>query len=186
VTESNLLPLYVATPKLLRRYEMDAGETQNVDILTVRPTLEGFQFLSVARLRGLKPKVRSVDLPAYSSLPTTLILPATLARYGWRSIPAGWLIESRQPLTTERLNLARNMAADAGVTIETRDRQQTLSRLRAGATATGTLIALIVLVMTVGLIRSEAAGDLRVLSATGATSGTRRTLTRPPPVGWRS
>ena len=31
--------------------------------------------------------------------------------------------------------------------------------------------------MTVGLIRTEAAGDLRTLTATGATSTTRRTLT---------
>jgi putative ABC transport system permease protein len=31
--------------------------------------------------------------------------------------------------------------------------------------------------MTVGLIRGEAAGDLRTLTATGATSTTRRTLT---------
>ena len=31
--------------------------------------------------------------------------------------------------------------------------------------------------MTVGLIRSESAGDLRTLTATGATSGIRRTLT---------
>jgi putative ABC transport system permease protein len=31
--------------------------------------------------------------------------------------------------------------------------------------------------MTVGLIRSESAGDLRTLTATGATSGIRRRLT---------
>jgi putative ABC transport system permease protein len=31
--------------------------------------------------------------------------------------------------------------------------------------------------MTVGLIRSEAAGDVRTLTATGASSSTRRTLT---------
>ena len=31
--------------------------------------------------------------------------------------------------------------------------------------------------MTVGLIRSETAGDLRILTATGATSRIRRTLT---------
>jgi putative ABC transport system permease protein len=31
--------------------------------------------------------------------------------------------------------------------------------------------------VTVGLIRSESAGDLRTLAATGATSGIRRTLT---------
>lgn len=39
------------------------------------------------------------------------------------------------------------------------------------------LVALGVLAMTVGLIRNEASGDLRTLTATGATSGVRRTLT---------
>jgi putative ABC transport system permease protein len=38
-------------------------------------------------------------------------------------------------------------------------------------------VALGVLGMTVGLIRSETANDLRTLSATGASSTTRRTLT---------
>jgi putative ABC transport system permease protein len=39
------------------------------------------------------------------------------------------------------------------------------------------LLALGILAMTVGLIRSEAAGDVRTLTATGASSTTRRTLT---------
>jgi len=34
-----------------------------------------------------------------------------------------------------------------------------------------------VLAMTIGLVRVEGAGDLRVLAANGATSGVRRTLT---------
>ncbi len=38
-------------------------------------------------------------------------------------------------------------------------------------------MALGVLAMTVGLIRSETAGDVRTLAATGASSGTRRALT---------
>jgi putative ABC transport system permease protein len=37
-------------------------------------------------------------------------------------------------------------------------------------------LALGVLVMTVGLIRTEAAGDLRTLTAAGASSGIRRTI----------
>jgi putative ABC transport system permease protein len=45
------------------------------------------------------------------------------------------------------------------------------------ATGAGALLALAILAMTVGLIRSESAGDLRTLTATGATSRTRRTLT---------
>jgi putative ABC transport system permease protein len=38
-------------------------------------------------------------------------------------------------------------------------------------------VALVVLSMTVGLIRSETAGDLRVLTATGASPATRRAIT---------
>ena len=41
----------------------------------------------------------------------------------------------------------------------------------------GALLALAILAMTVGLIRSESAGDLRILTATGATPRIRRTLT---------
>ncbi len=49
--------------------------------------------------------------------------------------------------------------------------------MRNWSTAAGILVALGVLAMTVGLIRSETAGDLRTLTATGASSSTRRTLT---------
>ncbi len=44
-------------------------------------------------------------------------------------------------------------------------------------TGAGALLALGILAMTVGLIRSESAGDLRILTATGATPRVRRTLT---------
>ena len=39
------------------------------------------------------------------------------------------------------------------------------------------MLALAILSLTVGLIRSESAGDLRTLTATGADSSIRRTLT---------
>ena len=39
------------------------------------------------------------------------------------------------------------------------------------------MLALAILALTVGLIRSESAGDLRTLTATGADSSIRRTLT---------
>jgi putative ABC transport system permease protein len=45
------------------------------------------------------------------------------------------------------------------------------------ATAAGAILALAILAMTVGLIRSESAGDPRTLTATGATPSIRRTLT---------
>ena len=45
------------------------------------------------------------------------------------------------------------------------------------ATGAGAVLALAILALTVGLIRSESAGDLRILAATGANSRIRRTLT---------
>jgi putative ABC transport system permease protein len=69
------------------------------------------------------------------------------------------------------------MAVDAGLTIEARDEQPELATLRTGASIAGVLLALAILAMTVGLLRSEAAADLRTLSAAGATSHVRRTLT---------
>jgi putative ABC transport system permease protein len=45
------------------------------------------------------------------------------------------------------------------------------------ATGAGALLALAILAMTVGLIRSESAGELRTLTATGASPRIRRTLT---------
>ena len=46
-----------------------------------------------------------------------------------------------------------------------------------GATVLGIVIALSVLAMSVGLIRSETAPDLRTLTAAGASGMTRRTIT---------
>ena len=41
----------------------------------------------------------------------------------------------------------------------------------------GIVLALAILGMSIGLIRSETAGDLRTLAATGASGWTRRTIT---------
>ena len=68
---------------------------------------------------------------------------------------------------------ARAAAAD-GLTIETRETHQSLVQLANDATAAGIVFALVVLALTVGLIRSEAANDVRILTATGASSTTRR------------
>jgi putative ABC transport system permease protein len=96
---------------------------------------------------------------------------------GWTAAPAGWLIETREPFTDAQLAAARAMAADAGLTVETRDEQGGLGTVRSVASAVGVLLALGILAMTVGLIRGESARELRTLTATGAASHTRRALT---------
>ena len=109
--------------------------------------------------------------------PTSIITLDGLRRHGWRQIPSGWLVESSRPLTSEQIVNARDLAAAAGLTIETRREDPSSTTIIAIATAAGALLALAILAMTVGLIRSESAGDLRTLTATGATSRIRRTLT---------
>jgi putative ABC transport system permease protein len=118
-----------------------------------------------------------IHAPAYSSDPTSLITPNGLRRLRWTTIDSGWLIESSRPLTAAQLAAARDAAAKAGLVIESRNSQASLSAISAIGTAAGALIALGVLAMAVGLIRAEAAGEVRTLTAIGATSTTRRALT---------
>jgi putative ABC transport system permease protein len=109
--------------------------------------------------------------------PNSFITLDGLRRRGWKQIPSGWLVESSKPLTSEEIADSRDLVAAGGLTIETRREDPSSTMLIAIATAAGALLALAILAMTVGLIRSEAAGDLRTLTATGATSRIRRTLT---------
>jgi putative ABC transport system permease protein len=171
-----LFPLYVATPELLEHYGLDPGAVDlGTDVLTPQ-TGEKFEFVNIPA-REVYAKVQTIDVPGYSSLPTSLITPDALRRYGWERVRKGWLVEAGRPLTAAQLAAARDVAATAGLTIEARDDQHSLSDLGSGAMAAGMLLALSILAMTVGLIRSEAAGDLRTLTAAGATSTIRRTLT---------
>jgi len=175
----DLTLLYVATPELLAQYQINGATIDPAtEVLTVE-TAE-IRFVGVTRERGSQPeivtKVERIN-PTYSSLPGSFITPDALRQRGWATARVGWLIEANTPLTNEQLAAARQVAANVGLTIESRDQQAGLLALRTQATATGMLVALGVLAMTVGLIRNAAAGDLRILTATGATNGIRRTLT---------
>jgi len=92
---------------------------------------------------------------------------------------AGWLVQTPKALTPAQVSRADHWAAANGLTVETTtfSPQASLGSVSDKAIAVGVLAVLAVLAMTVGLIRSETAGDLRVLSATGASGGTRRLLT---------
>ena len=169
------IPLYVATPALLRYLGTGpAAISSATDIITTRADplvlYTNTTFATVTH-------VQRIQAPGYTSEPTSLMTPAGLHRRHWTQIQSGWLITSSQPLTAAQLAAAREVAAKAGLVIEARNTQASLAAISAAATAAGALLALGVLAMTVGLIRTEAAGDLRTLTATGATSTTRRTLT---------
>jgi putative ABC transport system permease protein len=100
-----------------------------------------------------------------------------LRRHGWMQVPSGWVVESRRPLTGDQIAAARRVATQAGFTIEVRRTKTSFARAMGIATGAGALLALGILALTVGLIRSESAGDVRTLTATGATSTIRRSLT---------
>ena len=106
-----------------------------------------------------------------------MITPRGLRRHGWKQIPAGWLVEPATPLTSDQIADARALAADAGLTLEMKHQTSSRAGAMTLAIGAGALLALGILALTVGLIRSESAGDLRTLTATGASSRIRRTLT---------
>jgi putative ABC transport system permease protein len=133
--------------------------------------------VTTASTFGTVTHAQRIQAPSYASQPTSLMTPGGLRRRGWTQIQSGWLVQSGRPLTAAQLAAARDVAARAGLIIEVRNSQASLATISAAATAAGALLALGVLAMTVGLIRTEAAGDLRTLTAAGATSTTRRTLT---------
>jgi putative ABC transport system permease protein len=180
--------LYVATPAVLRYAGIDPATVDpDTDFLADRsiptdqlgvPMSTGGEF-AVTNVQRIEIGGRLFGNPwgEWSAGRTpTFITVDGLRRHGWRQIPSGWLVESSRPLTTDQIADARALAADAGLTLEVRREASSRGGAMAIATVAGALLALGVLAMTVGLIRSESAGDLRTLTATGATSGIRRTL----------
>ncbi|MGO9196253.1 MAG: FtsX-like permease family protein [Acidimicrobiales bacterium] len=89
----------------------------------------------------------------------------------------GWFVEAPQTITSTEIQSAQGIAATSGLSLETQNDEPTSGEVVDWATAFGVFLALCILAMSVGLIRSETAGDLRTLAATGASSYTRRTLT---------
>jgi putative ABC transport system permease protein len=117
-------------------------------------------------------------LPAGTSAPNTVITEHAVQtlRLGSSVTASGWLIQAPAALTQAQIASARQAAAAAGLSIETRNSVPSLSTIVNDATIFGIALALGILGMSVGLVRSEAARDLRTLAATGADGRTRRTL----------
>jgi putative ABC transport system permease protein len=178
--------LYVATPAVLRYLGIDprtvpagtdflADRSVPTDDLII-PSVTSRQEIAVTNVQKIEVGNHLFGSDSAQTPPTFITLNG-LRRHGWRQIPAGWLVESSRPLTSDQIADARQVAARAGFTIETRRGETSFARTMAIATGAGAILALAILAMTVGLIRSESAGDLRTLTATGATSRIRRTLT---------
>jgi putative ABC transport system permease protein len=178
--------LYVATPAVLRYLGIDPSTIDpSTDFLVDRSVATtGLTIPSMTSRRDFAvTNVQKIDARGHlfgadsGRVPANFITLNGLRRHGWKQIPAGWLVESRTPLTSDQIADARNVAAEAGLTIEVRRKSNPPTEVMAIATAAGALLALAILAMTVGLIRGESAGDLRTLAAAGATSTIRRTLT---------
>ena len=126
-----------------------------------------------------RPSIQLLGLPKYASAPNTLLTAHAMTALALHPVLAAWLIQTPKALTAAQVTQADHWAAANGLTVETTSHsaQAGLQSVSDWAIAIGVLAVLAVLAMTVGLIRSETAGDLRVLSATGASGGTRRLLT---------
>ena len=194
-------PVYVATPQLLAAFGIKASEVNpNADILTMRPGLSGIskmQLLYGGDGNGpgngngpptswpcpkgqclANPVIQEVGaLPSGTSAPNTVITEHAIHTLGLQTSTAGWLIQTPDNPTAAQITNARLTAAVAGMTIETKNSAPSSAEILNYATVFGIVLALGILAMSIGLIRSETAGDLRTLTATGASSLTRRELT---------
>ena len=116
-------------------------------------------------------------LPSGTSAPNTVITEHAIHTLGLQTAVQGWLIQAPHNPSAAQITNARLTAGAAGMTIETKSSTPSSSEILDYATAFGIALALGILAMSVGLIRSETARDLRTLTATGAGSMTRRELT---------
>jgi putative ABC transport system permease protein len=196
-------PLYVATPQLLHAFGITSSAySPTADILTMRPGLSGLSGMQLqyGSQKGpgpqgpngdsfpcpqgsclASPPIQEVSaLPSGTSAPNTVITEHAMRTLGLHTGPAdvaGWLIQTASPLTSGQIRGAEVAAAAANLSVETRTSVPTSATIIDWATVFGIVLALAILAMSVGLIRSETASDLRTLAATGASGRTRRNLT---------
>jgi putative ABC transport system permease protein len=119
------------------------------------------------------------QLPAGTSAPNTVVTEHAITTLHLQtSVQAsGWLIQVPNGLNATQVTDAQRIAAAGGMRIETRNSIPSLAQIIDAATLFGIVLTIGILGLSVGLVRSEAARDLRTLSATGAGGSTRRTIT---------
>jgi putative ABC transport system permease protein len=199
--------VYVATPQLLATYDIKASQiAPGTDILTMRPGLAGLPHLEMlawnngyisdsatpppnpgspggppCTLRNLclpNPAIQTISsLPSGTAAPNTVVTEYAVTKYHMQTQLQGWLLQAPAPFTAAQLTAVRQFGNANEVQVQTATPNPSLADFTEGATALGIVIALSVLAMSVGLIRSETAPDLRTLTATGASAMTRRTIT---------
>ena len=190
----------VATPQLLQALGIRASQVEpGADIVTSLPGFAGASGVQLTWCENVVPLgggngninctksgvLKNPVIQGLSALPTGVHAPNTLITehavhaLGLSSSIStyAWFAQSARPLTAAEIHNAQAAAAPANLSIETRDDEPSSSEIINSATVFGIALALCILAMSVGLIRSETSGDLRTLAATGASSYTRRTLT---------
>jgi putative ABC transport system permease protein len=199
-------PIFVATPQLLKAFGISQSAINpDADILTMRPGLSTMSLMQLTygnsgpRGNGpgggnggnqwpcpassclANPPIQEFSqLPSGTSAPNTVVTEHAISTLHLQSSvqTAGWLMTVPNGLTAAQITTARQLAAGAsGMSVETRNSIPSLAEIIDAATIFGIVLALGILGMSVGLVRSEAARDLRTLAATGASGRTRRTIT---------
>jgi putative ABC transport system permease protein len=193
--------IYIATPQLLKAFGIKESDIQpGADFLTARPGLSGISGLDLEYGSGngngpgggpnsgttcsaatqclANPVFQEVpSLPTGVSAPNTVITEQAVRRFHLQSSTSDWLVLGSRPFTAAQISGAQLTASTAQLSVESKNDQPTSSQVINWATVFGIALALGILAMSVGLIRSETASDLRTLAAAGASNFTRRTLT---------
>jgi putative ABC transport system permease protein len=196
--------IYVATPQLLSAFGIKQSQINpDADILTMRPGLSTMSLmqLTYGNQQGggqgigpnsanqwpcpvgsciANPPIQEISqLPSGTSAPNTVVTEhAITTLHLQKSVQtSGWLIQVPNGLTATQVTDAQRIAAAAGMGVETRNSIPSLAQIIDAATLFGIVLAIGILGLSVGLVRSEAARDLRTLSATGAGGSTRRAIT---------
>ena len=193
--------IYVETPQLLRAFGIKASAIDpDADVLTWRPGIAGLSRMQLTWGNGLKgfgspqnsnpwpcpkssciwnPAIQYVgSLPSGTSAPNTVFTEHAIRTFHLQTSLAGWFIVTDHPPSAAQIRNARFIAAAvSGMSIETKSSAPPGYEVIDLATVFGIVLALAILAMSIGLIRSETAGELRTLTATGASGWTRRTIT---------
>jgi len=194
--------VYVATSRLLATYGIKVSQiAAHTDVLTARSGLAGLAHMEMIwtthQYPGqsepgdgsgpsctpgndclASPAMQTIsNLPSGTSAPNTLITEHAVRKYHLQTHLNGWLIQAPAPLTARQIRAARQVVLAYQAPLEVASGGTDFAEIADIGTAVGILIALGVLAASVGLIRSETARDLRTLTATGASTSTRRTIT---------
>ena len=186
--------IYVATPQLLRSFGINPSEINpNADILSSRPGLSGVSGIGFEYGSGAKngpsqsctaatgclanPVIQEVGaLPTGTSAPNTVVTEHAMREFHIQENTTDWLVQGTQDFSASQISNAELAASTTQLSVEAKNDQPSSSAVISWATIFGIVIALGVLGMSVGLVRSETASELRTLAAAGASSYTRRTL----------